>query len=74
MPSYTAGKPAIRPSISPPAMLGLSPIERLCIGNLVGNTLARIERELHSSNIKIPPRKSNPRRRRARNFGPFAAR
>jgi two-component system, response regulator FlrC len=45
MPSYTADKPAIRPPISPPAMLGLSPIDRLCIGNLVGHTLARIERE-----------------------------
>jgi DNA-binding NtrC family response regulator len=45
MPSYTADKSAIRPPISPPAMSGLSPIDRICIGNLVGHTLARIERE-----------------------------
>ena len=45
MPSYTADKSAIQTPVSPSAMLGPSPIDRLCIGNLVGHTLARVERE-----------------------------
>jgi DNA-binding NtrC family response regulator len=45
MPSNTAGETALRPPVNPAALFGLSPIDRESIGNLVGHTLARIERE-----------------------------
>ena len=45
MPNYAAVETAKQPPISPPASLGLSPFDRVCIGTLVGHSLARIERE-----------------------------
>ena len=45
MPSYAAEATVKRPPINPAALFGLSPIDRESIGNLVGHTLARIERE-----------------------------
>jgi DNA-binding NtrC family response regulator len=45
MPSYAAEATVKRPPVSPAALFGLSPIDRECISNLVGHTLARIERE-----------------------------
>jgi hypothetical protein len=45
MPSYAAEATVKRPPISPAASFGLSPIDRESIGNLVGHTLACIERE-----------------------------
>ena len=45
MPSYAADKMALRPPANPVALFGLSPIDRESIGNLVGHTLARVERE-----------------------------
>ena len=68
MPSYAADKIALRPPANPVALFGLSPIDRESIGNLVGHTLARIEREFDSSNIEIVPRKQNPHGRPTRNF------
>ena len=45
MPSYAAEATAKPPPISPAASFGLSSIDRECVSNLVGHTLARIERE-----------------------------
>jgi DNA-binding NtrC family response regulator len=42
MPSYTADETAKRP---PSASFGLSQFDRECVANLVGQKLARIERE-----------------------------
>jgi two-component system, response regulator FlrC len=45
MPSYAADETALQPTTNPAALFGLSPIDRECIGKLVGHTLARIECE-----------------------------
>ena len=45
MPSYAAEATAKPRPVSPAASFGLSSIDRECVSNLVGHTLARIERE-----------------------------
>ena len=46
MPSYRADQTPDRPFVSTPALLMLSAIDRARIEQLVGHTLARVEREL----------------------------
>ena len=46
MPSYRADRrPLERPSIETGTLFGLSTVERACVGQLIGHTLAHIERE-----------------------------
>ena len=46
MPGYRADRrPLQRPSIETRPLYGLSTIERTCVGQLIGHTLAHIERE-----------------------------
>jgi len=46
MPSYRADRrPLERPSIETGKLFGLSAVERACVGQLIGHTLAHIERE-----------------------------
>lgn len=45
MPSYAAEATAKPLPVSPAASFGLSSIDRECVSNSVGHTLARIERE-----------------------------
>ena len=46
MPGYRADRrPLERPSIETGPLFGLSTIERTCVGQLIGHTLAHIERE-----------------------------
>ena len=46
MPGYRADRrPLERPSIETGPLYGLSTIERTCVGQLIGHTLAHIERE-----------------------------
>ena len=46
MPGYRADRrPLERPSIETGPLFGLSTIERACVGQLIGHTLAHIERE-----------------------------
>jgi DNA-binding NtrC family response regulator len=52
MPSYAADETAERPPINRAAFFGLSPIDRESIGNLVGHTLARIEREFNLQTLR----------------------
>ena len=46
MPSYRADRrPLERPSIETGTLFGISNVERACVGQLIGHTLAHIERE-----------------------------
>jgi DNA-binding NtrC family response regulator len=46
MPSYRADRrPLEHPSVETGAPFGLSTVERACVGQLIGHTLAHIERE-----------------------------
>jgi DNA-binding protein Fis len=46
MPGYRADRrPLERPSIETGTLFGLSTIERACVGQLIGHTLAHVERE-----------------------------
>ena len=47
MPGYRADRrPLERPAIETGPLFGLSTIERACVGQLIGHTLAQVEREL----------------------------
>ena len=46
MPSYRADRrPLERPSIETGTLFGLATVERACVGQLIGHTLAHVERE-----------------------------
>jgi two-component system response regulator FlrC len=46
MPGYRADRrPLERPSVKAGTLFGLSTIERACVGQLIGHTLAHVERE-----------------------------